>query len=126
MPKRELTEFGARPGTEGIFLNEGRLAWSREWLATVFWISGKRALRRPISTGLPEGITRNFVLALATEMGIKHRARPSTSGIELLYADEVLVTNSIQEIVPVTGLRTPKDGDMSPADGLRRGDHAIT
>ncbi|WP_256762294.1 aminodeoxychorismate lyase [Cohnella sp. WQ 127256] len=110
--KRELNSAGARPGTEGLFLNhEGYLV--EGMVSNVFWISDGVLYTPALSTGLLEGITREYVLTLAQEMGIK-----TEQGLypwdKLLYADEVFITNSIQEIVPVTKVENIGGRGLNP------------
>ena len=55
----------------------------------------------PLSDGALPGITRHAVLTLAVEQGI--RVQEKSFGPEFLEtADEVLATNSLMEIVPIT------------------------
>ncbi|WP_229263915.1 aminotransferase class IV [Cohnella cholangitidis] len=110
--KRELNSAGARPGTEGLFLNgEGHVV--EGMVSNVFWISDGALYTPAASTGLLEGITREYVIALAAEMGIR-----TEQGLydwdKLLYADEVFLTNSIQEIVPVTKVENIGGRGLSP------------
>ena len=53
-----------------------------------------------LETGILNGITRAFIIKVAEELGIKVKEGFFTKD-ELLSADEVFVTNSIQEIVPL-------------------------
>ncbi|TFE24101.1 aminodeoxychorismate lyase [Cohnella luojiensis] len=110
--KRELNSAGARPGTEGLFLNhEGHVV--EGMVSNVFWISDGVLYTPAASTGLLEGVTREYVLAVAAEMGIR-----TEQGLyawdKLIYADEVFLTNSIQEIVPVTKVENIGGRGLSP------------
>ncbi|OAK70044.1 aminodeoxychorismate lyase [Lederbergia galactosidilytica] len=96
MAKREV---GANPNKEGIFLTEkGFLA--EGVTSNLFWIRNKTLYTPALETGILKGITREFILDLAAELGL---------GVEegfyqkedLLRAEEVFLTNSIQEIIPV-------------------------
>ncbi|VEF48918.1 4-amino-4-deoxychorismate lyase [Bacillus freudenreichii] len=94
--KREL---GSDPGKEGIFLSEdGFLA--EGVTSNLFWVNGGRLLTPAIETGILNGITRQFILRLATELGIRTE-EGLYKWVELSEADEIFFTNSIQEIVPV-------------------------
>lgn len=53
-----------------------------------------------LKTGILNGITRAFIIKIAEELGIEVKEGFFTKD-ELLSADEVFVTNSIQEIVPL-------------------------
>ncbi len=110
--KRELNSEGARPGTEGLFLNkEGHVV--EGMVSNVFWISDGVLYTPAEATGLLEGITRAHVLAMAKEMGI--RTEQGLFGWDkLMYADEVFLTNSIQEIVPVTKVENIGGRGLNP------------
>lgn len=110
--KRELNRAGARPGTEGLFLNhEGHVV--EGMVSNVFWISDGVLYTPASSTGLLEGVTREYVLQLAEKKRIR-----TEQGLypwdKLLYADEVFVTNSIQEIVPVTKVENIGGRGLNP------------
>jgi 4-amino-4-deoxychorismate lyase len=100
--KRELVGAGAGPGTEGLFMdNKGHVA--EGMVSNVFWVKDGALYTPSVETGLLQGITRDYVLQIVKEMAIK--------GYEGMYAwedlcnaDEVFMTNSIQEIVPITTL----------------------
>ncbi|MCZ2969302.1 aminotransferase class IV, partial [Acinetobacter baumannii] len=53
-----------------------------------------------LETGILNGITRAFIIKSAEELNIEVKEGFFTKD-ELLSADEVFVTNSIQEIVPL-------------------------
>nr|WP_232058014.1 aminodeoxychorismate lyase [Cohnella abietis] len=110
--KRELNSAGVRPGTEGLFLDhKGNVV--EGIVSNVFWISDGVLYTPSAETGLLQGITREYVLELAAEMGIK-----TEQGLyawdKLLYADEVFLTNSIQEIVPVTKVENIGGRGLNP------------
>ncbi|MCL6570911.1 MAG: aminodeoxychorismate lyase [Bacillus sp. (in: Bacteria)] len=92
-------EIGASLETEGIFLTEaGFLA--EGIVSNVFWKKGKILYTPALSTGILNGITRQFVIKLARKYGLSieegHFSLEHT-----LEAEEMFVTNSIQEIVPI-------------------------
>ncbi|WP_373233001.1 aminodeoxychorismate lyase [Cohnella sp.] len=100
--KRELIRSGAGQGTEGLFLdNNGHV--TEGMVSNVFWCKGGVLYTPAAATGLLEGITREYVIEMAAELGITVQ-QGLYSWNELLTADEVFVTNSIQEIVPVVNL----------------------
>lgn len=110
--KRELVLSGAGLGTEGLFL-DGNGHVTEGMVSNVFWCKDEILYTPEASTGLLEGITREYVMELAAELGI-----PIQQGLytwrELLTADEVFVTNSIQEIVPVINLVDEQGVDTQP------------
>jgi len=94
--KREL---GPALNKEGIFLTEqGFLA--EGVTSNLFWTKGGRLYTPAVDTGILNGITRQFILRMAQKLGI-----PAEEGLfrelELVEADEIFFTNSIQEVVPV-------------------------
>lgn len=92
-------EIGADPGLEGVFLTkEGFLA--EGIVSNLFWIKENILFTPSIETGILNGVTRMFVIYLAKKLGFSVKEgyfHPE----EILNADEVFLTNSIQEIVPV-------------------------
>ncbi|TMU82975.1 aminodeoxychorismate lyase [Bacillus sp. BHET2] len=92
-------EIGASSNQEGIFLTkEGYLC--EGITSNLFWIKDGGLYTPGLETGLLNGITRQFILALAAQLDIP--VRIGEFGKErLLEADEVFFTNSVQEIIPV-------------------------
>jgi 4-amino-4-deoxychorismate lyase len=92
-------EIGPSPDKEGIFLTgEGYIC--EGITSNIFWIKEGVTHTPSIETGLLNGITRRFIMALAQQLHI-----PVREGLyrvsDLESADEVFFTNSVQEIVPV-------------------------
>jgi len=67
----------------------------------------------PLDTGILPGITRARVLELCASLGITTRER-QVHREELMAADEVFVTNSVQQVVPVVSI----DGRPIPSRTL--------
>ncbi|SEP05057.1 aminotransferase class IV [Paenibacillus sp. OV219] len=106
--KRELAASGAPAGAEGLMLTkEGHLA--EGIVSNLFFVRGGRLYTPSIETGILPGVTRGRVLELAPgnrSAGIVAEVKEGFySWSELIEADEVFITNSIQELVPVTRLR---------------------
>lgn len=101
-------EAGDDPSIEGIFLTrDGYLA--EGITSNLFWIRDDCVFTPSLNTGILNGITRKFVIKLAGKLGLnvqKGMYRPEA----VLGADEVFVTNSIQEIVPISSF----DGHSMP------------
>lgn len=101
-------EAGDDPGIEGIFLTrDGYLA--EGVTSNLFWIRDGQLFTPSLQTGILNGITRKFVIRLAEklEMNVQEGLyRPEA----VRDADEVFVTNSIQEIVPISSF----DGHSMP------------
>jgi 4-amino-4-deoxychorismate lyase len=116
LAKRELAGYdSAAGGTEGLMLTaEGNIA--EGIVSNIFFISNKVLYTPELSTGILPGITREMVLKLASAAGLRVE-----EGLyrweQLQAAEEVFLTNSVQEIVPVTTLW---NGDEALAVGTGR------
>jgi 4-amino-4-deoxychorismate lyase len=93
-------EVGAALDTEGIFLTKDGFI-SEGIVSNVFWYKNGILYTPAIETGILNGITRRFVIAVAREAGIEVR-EGFYKKEEAEAAEEMFLTNSIQEIVPVT------------------------
>lgn len=95
-------EIGADQNIEGIFLtDEGYIA--EGIVSNIFWIKAGKVYTPSVKTGILNGITRQYVLTCLALLRI-----PIFEGLykkeELLESQEVFITNSLQEIVPITGI----------------------
>lgn len=99
LARRELAGYPWAAGAEGLFLTgDGQVA---EGIVSNVFLAAGGVLRTPgLSAGILPGITRAEVLRLAAEAGIETREGP-VAPEDLWRADEIFVTNSVQEIVPV-------------------------
>ncbi len=89
--------------------------WKAEqW--NLFFVRGGRLYTPEIGTGILPGITRIFVMELAERQGLQY-AEGYYTWDELIEAEEIFLTNSIQELVPVTTLVEPKGMRYSVGDG---------
>jgi 4-amino-4-deoxychorismate lyase len=106
-------EIGSRTDVEGIFLNEqGYVA--EGIVSNIFWVKNKTVYTPAIHTGILNGVTRQFVIAMLNVLNIEYEEGFYTLD-HLQQADEIFVTNSIQEIVPIYQM----DGRTYPgADGI--------
>lgn len=92
-------EVGSRTDVEGIFLNEqGYVA--EGIVSNIFWVKNGVVYTPTIHTGILNGVTRQFVIALLDALKIECQEGFYTLD-HLRQADEIFVTNSIQEIVPI-------------------------
>lgn len=88
--------------TEGLFLTtDGFVA--EGVTSNVFWIKDDVIYTPAIGTGIVPGITRSYVMNLALQSGLQvkevfHRKE------QLENADEVFVTNAVQELVPLAAI----------------------
>lgn len=95
-------EIGETKDCEGIFLTEEGLL-AEGIVSNLFWIKGNVLYTPAIETGILNGITRQFVMKLANKCGMT--IEEGFFLVEsVLDAEEIFVTNSIQEIVPITSI----------------------
>ncbi|MBU9722021.1 MULTISPECIES: aminodeoxychorismate lyase [Bacillaceae] len=95
-------EVGSNPNVEGIFLTEeGHV--SEGVVSNIFWWKNKTLFTPSNEAGGLDGITKQFLITLAQkqQLGVEEGLYPVD---ELLQADEVFATNSIQEIVPLSSI----------------------
>lgn len=93
-------ELGNTTVKEGIFLTgEGYVA--EGIVSNLFFVKNNVLYTPSLQTGILNGITRMFVLEIAKVLELNVQ-EGFFSKEELLAADEVFVTNSIQEIVPLS------------------------
>ncbi|MBN6187413.1 aminodeoxychorismate lyase [Aneurinibacillus sp. BA2021] len=92
-------EIGADPDVEGLFLTEnGCLA--EGIVSNLFFVSEDVIYTPDIKTGILPGTRREFIMELAELHGFT--VREGWYYMEhLMVADEVFMTNAIQEIVPI-------------------------
>jgi branched-chain amino acid aminotransferase len=111
LAKREAVAAGAY---EAVMLNvEGFLAEGT--ISNVFFVEGNRLCTPSLDCGILEGVTRDEVMRLAARRGLRVTEgafRPA----RLLAADEVFLTSTTFEAMPVTRVqeesgRTRKIGD---------------
>jgi 4-amino-4-deoxychorismate lyase len=81
-------------------------------VSNVFFVKDGCLFTPSLAAGILPGITRAFVMEFATGCGITVREGLYEPD-ELFAADEVFVTNSIQELVPVT-LLIDEQGTQRP------------
>ncbi|MBU5674192.1 aminotransferase class IV [Paenibacillus brevis] len=115
--RRELSENerlsengGFRLPSEGVMLTKDGVL-SEGITSNLFFLREGVLYTPEIETGILPGITRAVVLELAAGLGLPAK-EGRYSWDSLLHADEVFMTNSIQELIPVTRLirRNPEEG----------------
>jgi len=100
-----------------IFNTKGRLAEGS--LSNVFIVSKGRLLTPPLEEGLLAGVTRAAVLELAAEAGVPAEQQP-LSPRDCLDADELFLTNSIMEVLPVGRVERKEIVDGLPGPVTRK------
>ncbi|MHA6534358.1 aminotransferase class IV [Paenibacillus sp. BAC0078] len=103
LAKRELAGYASSAsGAEGLMLTAGGEI-AEAIVSNVFFISNNVLYTPDIATGILPGITREMVLELARTAGLQIE-EGFYRWEQLASADEIFLTNSVQEIVPVTTL----------------------
>ncbi|WP_242394595.1 aminotransferase class IV [Anaeromyxobacter oryzisoli] len=97
-----VREARARGAHEALLLDERGFVTEGS-SSNVFVVAGGRVRTPPLAAGILEGVTRGVVLRLARAEGIPMDEVPLRPP-ELEAADEVFITSTMREIVPVTRL----------------------
>lgn len=102
LAKRELRQYPWASGAEGLQLTKQGFV-AEGIVSNVFFVKNHRLYTPALDTGILPGITRAYVMGLAERQQL-----PVEEGLytwhDMLQADEIFITNSIQEIVPITSL----------------------
>jgi branched-chain amino acid aminotransferase len=98
-----------------LFNTRNRLAEGS--LSNVFIVKDGRVMTPPVEDGLLPGITRAIVLELASAAGIAAEQK-SIIIHDLLESDEVFLTNSVMEVMPVVRIEGHEVGPKADADRL--------
>jgi branched-chain amino acid aminotransferase len=99
LAKREADRAGAY---EALLLNpEGFLAEGAS--SNVFLVKDKRLVTPDLGSGILDGVTRFFVLELASKAGLGIEERPVLPA-ELEAADEVFLASTLKEVIPVVSI----------------------
>ena len=115
LAKMEATAAGAH---EALMLNH-RGDVTEGTTSNVFVVQEGRLRTPSVECGILDGITRELVLQLASELNIpSEEARLSIA--DLLRAEECFLTNTTQEVLPVTRVDGHVIGDGRPGVLTRR------
>ena len=93
------------------FLTEGSVT-------NLFLVQGAELLTPSLDCGVLPGITRAIVLEIAGEIGIEYR-ETMLRAEEMLRSDEVFLTNTTAEIMPVVAVGEERVGDGRPGKATR-------
>jgi branched-subunit amino acid aminotransferase/4-amino-4-deoxychorismate lyase len=97
---------------EAILLNsEGEVAEGAT--SNIFIAKSEKIFTPPVSSYILPGVTRKAVLSIITELKFQAEEK-KISPEELFTSDEVFLTNSIMEVMPVVEANDKKIGDGSP------------
>lgn len=119
LAKRELQAAGAPADVEGLFLNGDEFV-CEGIVSNVFWVLGGMLRTPSLETGPLPGITREYVLELASSMGVRTMTG-HYEWVELVAAEEIFLTNSVQEIVPVRELQDEEGETVRMLDSAGAG-----
>ncbi len=85
----------------------------------IFWIKNGTLVTPPVHMGILEGVTRNSVIDLAREAGIRVEERVFTRH-DLYIADECFLTGTAAEVIPVVKIDQRAIGDAQPGKITQR------
>ena len=106
--KQQAQEAGAQ---EALLLRDGQLTEGAA--SNAYIVINGEIITAPSGPQILSGITRDLVLALADEAGVKIQQR-FASVDELRAADEIWISSSTKELVPVTMLDGKPVGNGQP------------
>jgi branched-chain amino acid aminotransferase len=112
-----LREARAKGGFDAL-LRGADGTWSEGTTANLFVVRDGRIHTPAISNDILAGITRALVLAVSREADLDVEEGPIGDGL-LFGADEVFLTSSIKEVVPVVRLEGRSLGDGRPGPTTR-------
>ena len=79
----------------------------------IFWVKNEVLVTPPVHMGILEGVTRNSVIDLAREAGMQVEERVFTRH-DLYIADEIFLTGTAAEVIPVVKVDQRVIGDGQP------------
>jgi len=108
----------ARASARNDGFDEAILANTNGYIAeaatsNIFLVKGNTLIAPSVSSGILPGITRGVVLKIARRLGIKIKEK-KVSRRELLNSDEIFLTNSLAEVLPVVKIDSKRIGDGAP------------
>lgn len=110
-------EFSEKDCYDGILLSpEGYITECTS--ANVFWFQGETLCTAPISAGVLPGVTRDLVIQVAKDNGIKVQERLIKEE-EFKKVSEIFITGSTLEVMPVTQLDSLPVGSGKPGKTTR-------
>jgi branched-chain amino acid aminotransferase len=115
LAKREVMRAGY---SEAIFLDgQGHVAEASG--ENIFMVKRGRLITPPLSSPILAGITRDSMIALASDLGIPVEERTFARD-ELYAADEVFLTGTAAELTPVREIDDRRIGESAPGPVSRR------
>jgi len=115
LARQEARDAGA---DEALFFNEkGRLTEASG--SNVFIVADGAVMTPRLQSGILPGVTRAALFELAKQTRVKI-SEANVLPQQLMAADEVFLTNSLIEVMPVTVVAGQKVGDARPGPTTRR------
>ena len=114
LARQEARKVGA---DEALCLNEKGLV-AEASMSNIFFVDGHDLRTPAIGSGILHGITRGLILELAVKSGLKAIETDITLD-NLVHAEEVFLTNSLLEVMPVTQIDGKKVGTGVPGPVTR-------
>lgn len=105
-------EAYSRQSFEGIFLTEDRLILEGS-MSNIFYVKNGTVFTPPLTQNILPGITRQVVINLCRENNLEVSER-EISYSDITKADEIFLTNSVMEIMPVKEIDIYKVGSKIP------------
>lgn len=102
---RELQQYPWATGAEGLFLNASNHV-AEGLVSNLFFIHRGLLCTPSVDTGILPGITRAFILDSADKLDIPYE-EGSYSWDWLCHAEDIFITNSILEIIPISCMYDP-------------------
>lgn len=115
LAKQAALQAGA---DEGLFVREDGFV-TEGTVSNAFLVRGGRVFTHPADARILCGVTRNFVLRLAADLGIPAEERSWTLE-EARSADELFMTGTTIEVAPVESLDGRPVGDGKPGPVTRK------
>ncbi len=100
-----------RGAYDAVMVEDGHVLESTT--ANVFAVCERQLVTPPVDAGILAGITRALVLDDATRAGVSVAVRPMSTA-ELWTADELFITSSLREIVPIVRVDDHVVGQGAP------------
>ena len=107
-----LRDAHARACGEALWFTTNNLL-AEGSISNVFVVGGGKLATPPLDMPVLPGITRSVIIELAAAAGIEVEQKPLTIN-DLLDADEVFLTNSIMEVMPVCRVEKREIGPGKP------------
>ncbi|MCL5071282.1 MAG: aminotransferase class IV [Actinobacteria bacterium] len=111
-------EAYGKQSLEGIFLTRDRLILEGS-MSNIFYVKNSKVITPPLTQNILPGITRQVVINLCRKNNIKVSER-RIHYFDIIRADEVFLTNSLMEIIPVKEIDIYKVENKIPGSVTRK------